>query len=113
MEERRKYPRLDVSFPVECNVLTQKIYFYTISKDLSLGGIKILSNEFIPKDHFMKLRINLIDEIVSLKARVAWCNQKRISERYLIGLEFIEMNERIQRDVFKFLNKVCMIQFEI
>jgi c-di-GMP-binding flagellar brake protein YcgR len=107
MEERRKYPRIGVSFPVECNVLSQRLYFYTVSKDLSLGGIKILSDDFIPKDNIIRVRVNLIDETVSLKARVAWCNSKRVSEKYLIGLEFIEISQENQRNVFRFLNRMC------
>jgi c-di-GMP-binding flagellar brake protein YcgR len=109
MEERRKYPRIKVSFPVECKVLSQRIYFYTVSKDLSLGGVKILSDEFIPKDNVIRLRVNLIDEMLHLKARVAWCNRKRISERYLMGLEFVELNEENQRNIFRFLNRVCAV----
>ncbi len=107
MEERRKYPRIDVSFPVECNILAQKIYFYTISKDLSLGGIKVLSDDFIPKDNVVRVRVNLIDEIVSLKARVAWCNRKRVSEKYLMGLEFVEISQENQKNIFRFLHKMC------
>jgi len=109
MEEGRKYPRMDVSFPVECKVFPQRTYFYTVSKDLSLGGIKILSNEFIPKDNALKVNINLIDKIISLKAKVAWCNKKRISDKYLIGLEFVEISRENQSNIFKFLNRICII----
>ena len=106
MEERRKYLRADVSFPVECDLLTQNNYFYTVCKDLCLGGIKILSNKFISKDNILKININFIDEVLRLKAKVIWCNRKRVSDRYVIGLEFIELNVSNQKNIQRFLNKV-------
>jgi c-di-GMP-binding flagellar brake protein YcgR len=105
MEERRKHNRINVSFPVECNPLTEKNYFYTVSKDLSLGGVKILASDFLPKGNLFRLNINLIDRLVDVKAKVAWCNKERISDRYSVGLEFVEASEDNQKSLCDFLNK--------
>lgn len=106
MDDQRKYPRIDISFPVECNLLPKGSYFYTVSKDLSLGGVKIITNVFLPKNDYLRLNINLIDKVVDLKAKVAWCNKERVSERYDMGLEFVEINEDGKKDISQFLNKV-------
>lgn len=106
MDERRKCPRVDISFPVECDVFPGKNYFYTVTKDLSAGGAKILSDNFLPKDHHIKLKINLIDKMLDLRARVAWCNQMRASERYWVGLEFIGLSPQQQKDIGQLLTKV-------
>ncbi|MEI8350580.1 MAG: PilZ domain-containing protein [Candidatus Omnitrophota bacterium] len=97
MNERRRAPRVGVSFPVECNILPQKDYFYTVSKDLSVTGVKIVTNDFLPKNNFIKLNINLIDNVLGLKARVAWCNKERVVDRYSAGLEFVEIDKQNQQ----------------
>jgi len=109
MIEKRKHPRTNVSFPVECSLLPQRRYFYTVSKDLSLGGVKILSDSFLPKDDPFKLTINLIDKALDIKAKVAWCNRERRDDRYLVGLEFSEVNQRNQKDLIHFLDKIFAV----
>jgi c-di-GMP-binding flagellar brake protein YcgR len=106
MENRRIAPRANVSFPVECTSLTHKGYFYTVSKDLSMGGIKILTNDFLPKDDVVKVNINLIDRIVNLKAKVMWCNKERVSDRYSAGLRFTEVNNINKASLSQFLGKI-------
>src|SRR4030042_3697276 len=103
MAERRKYPRAEVSFPVECSILSQPAHFCTVTQNLSLVGVRMLSDQFIPKDTPVKININLIDSIISIKAKVVWCNKNRISERYSQGLEFTEVTPAHQSDLLQFL----------
>ena len=106
MDERRKNKRIDVSFPVECKMLPERNYFYTVSKNLSCGGAKIIINDFMPRGNTVKVNINLINRMVNLKAKVAWCNKERISERYTAGLEFVEVNKKDESVLSRFLNIV-------
>lgn len=106
MDEKRKFPRAGVSFPVECKPLPARNYFYTVSRDLSLGGVKIVCNYFLPKNDTIKVNINLIDSMLDLKAKVAWCNKERLSERYSAGLEFVETTENSKKKLFQFLNRI-------
>jgi c-di-GMP-binding flagellar brake protein YcgR len=106
MLERRKYPRVEISFPVECDLIQEKSYFYTVSRDLSVAGLKIITNRFLPKNDILKVNINLIDKVLDIHARVAWCVQTRSPESYWAGLEFIDTNERDRRDLSQFLNSI-------
>ncbi len=106
MIEKRKHPRIRISFPVECKVLPSKDYFYTVSKDLSTGGAKILSSDFLVKDDSLKLNINLIDKVLSVKAKVSWCTKEDSSRRYETGLEFVELTEPDRDELVKFLTKL-------
>ncbi|UCC95576.1 MAG: PilZ domain-containing protein, partial [Candidatus Omnitrophota bacterium] len=81
-------------------------YFCTVSKDLSAGGIKIFASEFLPKGNYLKVNINLIDRVVGVKTKVAWCNKERVTERYCAGLEFIEMNEENNQTISEFLSYI-------
>lgn len=104
MREKRKYSRVNVSFPIECKTLPSRKYSYTVSKDLSLGGVKILANDIIPKDDRLKLSVNLIKNVLNLTARVAWCSKERLSDRYLAGLEFLDLNLAAKKMLADFLN---------
>jgi len=92
-DEKRRNSRSPISFPIECSVIPGKEYFYTVTKDLSVGGARILSDEFLSKNNCLKLNINLIDKVLGVKAKVVWCNKERASDRYYAGLEFVEIPE--------------------
>jgi len=104
MQEKRKNSRINVSFPVECKSLPSRKYHYTVSKDLSVGGARIISNDLIAKNTLLKISINLIKNVLDLTARVAWCSKERFSERYLAGLEFTEMNIATQKTLLSLIN---------
>lgn len=106
MIENRRFPRIQVSFPIECRSLLSRSYFYTVSKDLSLAGVKIITNEFLAKNNLLKININLINKMVNLKAKVAWCNKERASERYSTGLEFVEISSIDKEEISVFIDKV-------
>ena len=107
MEERRRYPRVNISFPVECEILPErKKIFYTVTKNLSIGGAKILSEFFFPNEKTFKININLINEIIKAKAKVVWCNKEPYSERYQMGLCFLDMNKNDKDHLKTFLEKI-------
>ena len=93
MDNKRKEPRTLVSFPVACGLLPQRNYFYTVCKDLSSGGIRLISDDFMPRGNFLRINLNLIDRVIDLRAKVVWCNKQRYADRYYVGLEFTEVNK--------------------
>jgi hypothetical protein len=103
MQEKRKNQRVGVSFPVECNLLSGHNYFYTVSKDLSSSGAKILANEFMVKNQTLKLNINFVDRVLNLKGKVIWCNREPSFERYTAGIEFEEVSKENKDYLVSFL----------
>ncbi|MFA7677687.1 MAG: PilZ domain-containing protein [Candidatus Omnitrophota bacterium] len=108
LEERRQFPRVKVSFPVECKTLPSRKYFYTVSKDVSMIGMKILINGFIPRDRLLRLDLNLIDKVLELKAKIVWCNRERMSDKYSAGLQFVELGQDCHKTLTQFLSNVCL-----
>lgn len=107
MEEKRVEPRVGVSFPVECTVLpNRRKIFYTVSKDLSSGGVRVVHEEFLAKGKDLKVNINLIDDIAEVKAKVMWCNKTAHADRYYLGLKFMEINDSNKRALRYFINKI-------
>jgi c-di-GMP-binding flagellar brake protein YcgR len=105
--ERRIEERIGISFPVECMVLPdRKSLFYTVSRDLSSRGAKILSDDFMGKGKEVKVNINLIHEVAEVKAEVSWCNKRSYSDKYYIGLRFTEISERHKKSINNFVNNL-------
>lgn len=102
--EKRKEPRALVSFPIACNTLPQKKYFYTVCKDLSNEGVKIISNDFLKKGESFKVNLDLIDESLAIKAEVRWCTKQRYADRYFVGLRFTDINERSKGHLSQFMS---------
>ena len=106
MEKRREAERVKISFPVECSLPSSRNYFYTVSKDLSKGGVKIVSDNFIARGNVIKVNINLIDQVLTFNGKVAWCNKERVSERYITGLQFVDTPKASESNLSRFLNRV-------
>lgn len=106
MEEKREYHRYKLAFPIECQMTKDPGYSYTVTKDLSLGGAKIISEKFIPKGKVLKMKLNLIKQVFSFKTKIAWCKKERFSDRYSLGCEFIEIPQPYKRQYKNFLNTV-------
>lgn len=106
MEEKRKYPRLKLAFPIECEMTKNPGHSYTVTKDLSLGGAKIISEKFIPKGKVLKMKLNLIKQVFNFKTKIVWSRRERFSDRYSLGCEFIEIPEIYKNRYQNFLNTV-------
>jgi len=107
MKERRSVPRVNISFPVECEVLPERRrVFYTVTKDLSIGGAKILSEDFFSKGSVLRINLNMVNEVIAAKTKVVWCNKQPYSERYQIGLYFLEINKRGKDKLKTLIDKV-------
>lgn len=107
MTDKRQEPRFGVSFPVECVMLpNRKKIFYTVSKDLSSSGVKILHEDFLKQGNDIKVNINLIEEMAEVKAKVVWCSKAAHADRYYVGLKFMEVSPRHKQALKHFINKL-------
>jgi len=103
MEDKRKFSRVNISFPIRCEGVKFRKNFYTVFKDISKGGVKVISNEFLKLNKQLKFEINLIDKFIQGKGRVAWCNSQPYSDRYTAGIEFTEISRKSEKELSGFL----------
>ena len=103
MKEKRKESRTMTSFPVACNTSKRRGSFYTVCKDLSSQGAKIITEEFVSCGNLFTLNIDLIEKIIGLKAQVCWCNKQHYSDRYNIGLKFVKIKNSDKTYLSNFL----------
>lgn len=94
--EKRREPRREDELPVEIEILSDGSDFgpthvlYAQIKDISAGGVKILTSVYIPLDTPIKLKITLakLGETIGPVGKVVWGNQIENSDLYEMGIEF-------------------------
>ncbi|PIQ89562.1 MAG: hypothetical protein COV72_02760 [Candidatus Omnitrophica bacterium CG11_big_fil_rev_8_21_14_0_20_42_13] len=97
---KRRFPRFNYSIPVKYQLRNELIPFYTVTRDISVGGLKILTNKFIPPNTDISIEVKLTSErIINAKTKVAWSNRIEHSEQYLSGLKFFEINPDDRQNV--------------
>lgn len=63
----------------------------TLSEDISVGGIAISEDKFIPPQAVLGLKINILSRVLSPVGRVSWLVRQPHSARYRIGIQFVEL----------------------
>lgn len=101
--ENRKEPRREDELPVELEILSDETslgptrVLYAQIKDISAGGVKILTSIYIPLDTPIKLKIMLqkLGETIGPIGKVIWGNQVENSDLYEMGIEFENVEPEI------------------
>ncbi len=73
---------------------TKKISF-SLTEDISLKGIKVISDEFFPIDSLLKIELSLAEfhEPLQLKGKVKWIRSLE-ENLYEIGIEFLDASPK-------------------
>jgi len=91
-EDKRKFPRVELVTKVRYSVMGENIKIDTKSKDISLGGICILSDKPAEKNIVVDIKFILPNKmIIEAIGRVAWCKQIYYSGEFEIGIEFMKI----------------------
>ena len=98
MEDKRKGKRIKEENKLICEIIScdkifkQKKIFCTLTKDISLGGVNIRTDTFLPVDTVVRMELSLpkIQKIIWLKGRVKWNKSLCDDEVFEMGLEFVD-----------------------
>ena len=106
-QEKRQYPRKEGSFPFRYRETlgTPSPFRGALVKDVSLGGLRFRTEDFLPLDTSLILELSLPESTRPVRAitRVAWSRKLSSGERYEIGGEFVEMIPSEKRSLEGFL----------
>lgn len=94
--EKRREPRREEELPVEIEILSDETHsastnvLYAQIKDISAGGVKILTSVYIPLGTPIRLKITLskLGESIGPIGKVVWGNRLDNSDMYEMGIEF-------------------------
>lgn len=105
--ERRKCARLDFCLPMSYRKIRPDAQEYkgSLIKDISEGGAKMTIYEFLSLDLKLVMEIPLISERKPARGicRVAWVRKTAFSERYDVGVKFIDLDQGDRARIAKFV----------
>jgi len=102
IDERRKFKRVNTGYRIELSAKSLKEFGQAYAKDLSAGGLQIISDTELSVNDEVNLTFGIDDaEDIRVRARVCWCEPR--SNGFAVGLEFstidVETRIRIERAV--------------
>ena len=88
----RRFTRIPFKRSVRFGASHDDLSSSHIAQDLSQGGLRMLSSEFIPVHSLVGIQIQLKDteKVMDVQARVVWVRYNPMTETYQMGLEFTE-----------------------
>ena len=109
--EKRKYPRAYIKLPVRYRKLREGAGVQgtgSVSSDLSQGGIRFTTAEFIAMACRMivELEIPALSKPVKAISKVAWIRRTDSPDRYEVGNQFVEMSKEDKSAVENYLGNL-------
>lgn len=102
-KERRRWGRLKVHFPMRYRLLPNKNFsefkkssINVFAHDIGKGGIRFISEKFVPKSAKLLVESSPFSPYWRIKAEVSWVQKVGYSERYNIGLNFQDGGREIE-----------------
>ncbi|MCX7759023.1 MAG: PilZ domain-containing protein [bacterium] len=79
--------------------------YKAVTRDISLGGAKIIISKPIKKGSIIKIGIEMetANKPLELSAEVVWANELEPNKKYEVGLKFIYNNPAQQQNVEKYI----------
>ena len=92
-ENKRIHPRINAHLAVRMQIRGRPEFKHTVSDDLSVGGVKLINDVFVPLNTALSLELKVMTNILRPAARVVWSAPLPHSDRYGLGLEFTRMSD--------------------
>ena len=94
LEEKRRFPRITFKAPIHYQIRGGSEFSNAVSNDLSLGGLNFVTDKFIAPRTSVGLEVDVLSRILSPIGRVTWLSPLAHSDRYKVGVEFLELDPR-------------------
>lgn len=101
LEERRQSTRIRGYFPLNYRVASVQKSRSTLTRDLCLGGLRIITFEALPVDEELVLELSLGVNVLTAKGKIRWIQQSPHGDRFYCGIRF----ESLPYDTEKALEK--------
>jgi len=105
MDNKRKFQRVSFRDPVGCQIPGSIPFGETVSEDfggclcfdISKGGMRLRSNEFVPLSTEMVFRVPLgPEDVVEVAGEVVWTQKYPHAEQYQLGVRFLDEDRNFQ-----------------
>ncbi len=108
IEERRSAPRFRAYFPVRLHKATSPPVIETLTKDLSVGGMRCLSPTIYPvsTEVSVELMLGPGEEQLTLRGKTAWFLTLSGSDQFEFGIQFFDLTPQYKRRLSVFLDRL-------
>ena len=113
ISERRRFPRISLKSPLRFRARGEQKVRSAVSADISLGGTSFLNDGFIIPETIVALEINLLSKVVYPIARIVQSWHLTHSDRYRIGVEFLELNALDRNYLSDYIDMQGQIQTQL
>ena len=105
-KEQRQFTRVPLYSPLRFQIKSSHHFAATLSRDISMGGMRVLSDDFLPLGTSLVLEVTMGDtpRIVNAVAEVVWAQRMPHAERYQLGLRFSELDESYHQEINEYVN---------
>jgi len=107
-EDKRRFFRVKLQSPVRFQIRGKPESNNAITDNVSTGGLCFNNDKFISPDTLLMLEFNVLSRFLNPIGRVAWVNSLPRSERFKLGVEFVEFDTNSRN----FLNDYVNLQSE-
>lgn len=107
--ERRRFQRIDSNLPVRYrNLRAATIPSGSLTKDISEGGIRFMTNEFISLACRLVVEVSLptIQKPIKAISKVAWIKKVSSGDRYELGNQFLEISKEDKELINDFVKRM-------
>lgn len=107
--EKRRFPRLDSNLPVRYrNLRTATVPIGSLTKDISEGGIRFKTTEFISLACRLVVEITLptVQRPIKAISKVAWIKKLSTGESYELGNQFLEISKEDKSLINEYVNRI-------
>jgi hypothetical protein len=102
--EKRRFQRVGIQLPLKFRetMAQPPIYRGAQVRDVSIGGVRFRTENFIPRDTSLIVEFTLPESTRTIRAisRVSWLRSLPSGERFEVGSEFVEMTAS-ERDLLE------------
>ena len=114
-KEKREAKRITEETKITITLLSTdlvppgKTFSYNLTKDISLKGVKIRANTFLPINALLKIELSLTKPIrlISVLGKIRWIKTLYAGESFEIGIEFVEPSSEDIRILTKHIESLA------
>ncbi|UCH12597.1 MAG: PilZ domain-containing protein [Candidatus Omnitrophota bacterium] len=107
VKERRRFGRINARVPLQFKDIQRPIEIYngTLTKDVSEGGVRFTSNDFLSifTRLFVEVSVPSFSRPVKAISKVAWIQKQPRGSQYMVGLQFLDMTEEDRKHLAAFI----------
>ena len=107
-QERRRYPRVPCVLPIRLTPLGEPGVIETLTKSLSVGGVRCLSP--VKRPLLTPVSVELIPgkglDPIMVSGKILWVEPVPMSEQFQLGIEFSNLKEQDSRRLSVYISKI-------